>query len=420
MSRHDMGQGFHINSLHVKNFRSIQDVNLDIGSLTVLVGPNASGKSSLMDALRFVSNAFRWNLERAISYRNGIGAISRRRMDADELDFEIRICAEIRDHCIEYSFRIVGEDSGSFMVDEESCKVSGIDGSMDPIEFCIREGSMESPEWLLTELSKMGSDALNHIGTDNLNLFYILRIVIFLYDIRESAYNNQEDARVLYELFDELETHFRNMRFYNIFPDAIRDPQKMMDPHPLQEDGSNIGSVLRDISINHFRNMNRLRGSLDAMIHGITDLRVNPVGKYLVTELAHSDWPQNGLSNWFDISQESDGTLRLLAMLAAMNQRPSLPLIGIEEPELAIHPGALIALAEDIEEASRVSQIVLSTHSAELIDQFSINDIRAVEMVNGITEAGNVSESQRNAIKERLFSPGELHQMEGLRFHPPR
>ena len=166
--------------------------------------------------------------------------------------------------------------------------------------------------------------------------------------------------------------------------------------------------------------MDRLKESLGVMVQGITDLRIQLAGAYLVTELAHSDSDGNGSTQWFDLSQESDGTLRLLALLTAMNQRPPIPLIGIEEPELAVHPGAMEALAEDIDEASRVSQIVLSTHSPELIDQFSIDDIRAVEMVNGATEAGNVSESQRNAIKDRLFSPGELHHMEGLRFHPPR
>ena len=61
---------FQINKVWAKNFRSISDTSVDLDRLTVLVGPNASGKSNLLDLLRFIKDALRFDLEAAISVRH--------------------------------------------------------------------------------------------------------------------------------------------------------------------------------------------------------------------------------------------------------------------------------------------------------------------------------------------------------------
>ena len=68
-------------------------------------------------------------------------------------------------------------------------------------------------------------------------------------------------------------------------------------------------------------------------------------------------------SLWLDLLQESDGTLRMLAMLTILYQDPPQFLVGLEEPELAIHPGAMAVLADTIKEASLRGQVVVTTHS---------------------------------------------------------
>ncbi len=66
-----------INRVWARNFRSIADAAVELDPLTVLVGPNASGKSTVLDILRFVKDALSFNLEAAISMRNGLDAIRR-------------------------------------------------------------------------------------------------------------------------------------------------------------------------------------------------------------------------------------------------------------------------------------------------------------------------------------------------------
>jgi len=93
-------------------------------------------------------------------------------------------------------------------------------------------------------------------------------------------------------------------------------------------------------------------------------------------------------------------------------QDSPLTLIGIEEPELTIHPGALRVLYDFIDEASRTEQILLTTHSPDLLDCIDIDAIRLVERKNGITSIGLINEEQRKMVKDKLITPGELIRME--------
>jgi predicted ATPase len=102
-------------------------------------------------------------------------------------------------------------------------------------------------------------------------------------------------------------------------------------------------------------------------------------------------------------------------MLTALFQEPAPSLIGFEEPELAVHPGALPILYDYLVEASERSQIVITTHSPELMDLFDIDCIRVVERRNGVTTVAPVEERQRELVRKRLFSTSELLYAEGLR-----
>jgi predicted ATPase len=105
----------------------------------------------------------------------------------------------------------------------------------------------------------------------------------------------------------------------------------------------------------------------------------------------------------------------MLGILTALYQDPPLALITIEEPELAIHPGALGVLCDILLEASTRSQVIITTHNPDLIDRFPSQMLRVIEKVAGITYAGPISSVQLQAVKEKLFSPGELMRIEGLR-----
>ena len=204
------------------------------------------------------------------------------------------------------------------------------------------------------------------------------------------------------------------MSFYTIYPDALREPQKPFYSHPLEERGFNLASVLRNIKEqdDNFAET-AIRSALEKVVPSVNDFSVSQVGGYLVTRLHRRTTEGSGPS--FELARESDGTLRMLGILTALYQQPPRSLLAIEEPELTIHPGALGVLCDALQEASLRSQVIITTHSPDLINRFPADNLVVVEKEDGVTKAGPVNENQRRAIAEKLFAPGELMLIDGLR-----
>ena len=215
---------------------------------------------------------------------------------------------------------------------------------------------------------------------------------------------------LLRRLIDRLSS----FQLYHIFPNSLRDPQKVADSNPLAEGGENLASTLRDMIQRGNPFFSDLKLALGYAVPGVSDIRVSSAGSYLVIELKHVEDSRLQKGTWFDLSYESDGTIRLLATLTAISQEPALSLIALEEPELAIHPGAMSILAEAMTEAAVRGQILVATHSPDLIDKLPIDSLRAVAAEDGSTKVGSVAEHQLKSVREGLFLPGELHSMEGL------
>jgi len=110
------------------------------------------------------------------------------------------------------------------------------------------------------------------------------------------------------------------------------------------------------------------------------------------------------------LGQESEGLRRLLAFLIALYQNPPKETLIFEEPEKGIHPGALAVLADQFKAcaAEGRGQILLTTHSPELLNHFPPATIRAVEIEGYQTRIGPVAPEQLGALRDRLLLPGEL------------
>jgi predicted ATPase len=111
----------------------------------------------------------------------------------------------------------------------------------------------------------------------------------------------------------------------------------------------------------------------------------------------------------------SDGTLRAVGVLVALfqssnGQRPRVPLVGIEEPEVALHPAAAGVLLDALIEASQSTQVLVTSHSPELLDDSRISgeSILAVLAEEGITKVAPLDEVGLSVLRDRLCTPGEL------------
>lgn len=416
---------FTIDKVWAKNYRSIADASLELDPITVLVGPNASGKSNVLDALRFVKDALRFDLEAAVSLRHGFDVILRRTSGMRPDVMEIGITATVHrfprypySFRVDYSFTLAAESSGDYRVQQEFATVSSIEaGQQDPVEFRVENGRLTSPaSWAQYTGSgtRFRQDEDDEMVLDDTDLS--LRRVVRTWRLGGGVLRSEESENSIVTMaraLDTMLTRISQTRYYHIFPNTIREPQRLDSPYPLYEDASNMASVLRNMEREHVGVFARLKESLALLVPGVSNLEVTSAGGYLVVRLKHED-VQNG--GWLDLAQESDGTIRLLGLLTGLyHQGRPLPLIGIEEPELTVHPGALTALADVLKEASRRYQLIVTTHSPELIDRITdfrdVDPVRIVELVGGATQISPVSGAQKESVAQHLFSPGELHRM---------
>jgi predicted ATPase len=392
-----------ITRVRVKNFRSLADVDVELGPLTVLVGRNGSGKSAFVDVLRFMRDALLGGLDSAITKRGGIVSLLRYPSD-DDAEIEISVTVQLLTLEGEYTLAI-GNNHGRATITRERCVATAYDlnrsGDIDAAPTGIYElnrGQWSDDTTLQKEFCKALS-ALSEEETDLLLLPRVIGVPVTFFHIYRFLTNTQ---------------------IYVLYPEELRPPQKPANDPVLLEDLSNFASVLSRIQ--EEGRIPELSRPLSQIVSNVKGLRVVRHETYIITELQHQK--ANGATHWFALFEESDGTIRFLALLIALYQigpgnqpRPGR-LIAIEEPELMLYPGAVGVLSDVIHEAALRQQILITTQSPDLISQFAVSELRVVEQEDGITQIGPLDARQRDVINEELFSGGDLLRIEGLRRAP--
>jgi len=210
--------------------------------------------------------------------------------------------------------------------------------------------------------------------------------------------------------FKPLLQEIQGAAIYSIFPDTLRKPQSYHPAKPMSKHGDNWVSILRDQPAETWKP--DLIAALNRLTGDIVDLKVTSAASYLVAQFRHENATK--VSKWFNGSQESDGTLRVAGIITALLQEPPVRVIGIEEPELTVHPGAVSLLVDYLKQACRRSQVIVTTHSPEILDLVEPSDIRVVLRAGGVTSVARLHAHQRDAVKQGLMTLGELVRTEGL------
>ena len=125
----------------------------------------------------------------------------------------------------------------------------------------------------------------------------------------------------------------------------------------------------------------------------------------------------------FYAASMSDGTLRALAVLTALyqaNGNGGIPLVAIEEPETALHPAAASILRDALRESSRETQVLVTSHSPDLLDDSGISEANLLAVVSekNVTRIGPIDEAARAVLRKQLYTAGELLRLDQLRPEP--
>jgi predicted ATPase len=214
------------------------------------------------------------------------------------------------------------------------------------------------------------------------------------------------------------------MEFYTPDPEMMRNELDTTGSADiLDADGENTASVLDRLSHTQEATKARIDQYLQAIVPGLERVEAEEFRSYKLLNfylaVAGSAKP-----NVFLASAMSDGTLRALVLLVALFHNAGsdtrVSLIGIEEPEAGLHPAATAVLLDAIREASESVQVVVTSHSTDLLDNPEIpgDAIRAVSWENGQTEIMGIDSATRSALHDRLYTAGELMRMGGLTPEP--
>jgi len=371
-----------VRRVQITNYKSIARCRVELGPLTFLVGPNGSGKSNFLDAVRFVADSLDTTLEQALRDRGGIQSV-RRRSRGHPTHFGIRLDVALRDGRTGfYAFKVGAERDAGFVVQREECQlVPGLTGVQDT--FVVEEGA----------LVRSSREIPSALQRDRLALVAISGLAEF---------------RPAYE-------ELRRMAFYNLNPERIRDLQEPDPGHRLARDGRNLAAIVREMGrFEGGRVLTRVVEHLQAVVPGVVSAEQRALGPKETIEFRQQ--VAGDANPWrFLAAEMSDGTLRSLAILVAafqaeMNGGKGVSLVGVEEPELALHPGAAEVIAEVLCLASEHVQVVATTHSPDLLNHKAIRDeqLLAVSADSGGTMIGPLEPGARSALHDRLYAAGEL------------
>ena len=348
-----------IHAIDIKGYKSLQDVGIDLDPVTVLVGPNGSGKSSIVEVFRFLQEALLSSPDAAFRNRGGYNAVRHCRGKAsskseDEYASHISIHVSVRSRA-EKMFQ------GSYLVRFE------FDANGRPVE--------------LFETGKAAQ------GIENQERVFAVKNGKWeksVDGIEPSLATNRLALPLLSGLSDfaPLYQALTSIRSYNIDPAAVSTPHEPGSDRALAWNGANAAGILRLLEKEDRHLLNRILETVTAIIPTIQKIETKSLDRSV--SIAFREASGSGRrSAAFDARNMSEGTLRALAVLLAIYTIDPSALIILEEPERAIHPGAAAVLAEAIKEAGLTTQLLVTTHSPDLITYFDIHSLRAVERLKG-------------------------------------
>jgi predicted ATPase len=372
--------------VRVRNYKSIGKCDVRLSPLSVLVGRNGSGKSNFLDALHFIGDALQTSLDHAIRGRGGLDAV-RRRSTGHPRNFAVEVELNLPNwHVGTYGFEVAARREGGFAVKRERLIVRSprneVTARYDVQDATVVQSSN-------AHMPPAASDRLYLVTAAGLPEF-----------------------RAVYDGLLE-------MGFYNLNPGAMQALQSPDAGELLRSDGSNIASVIARLDADQPEAKRRIRDYLETIVPGITSVDRVQFGPQETLqfgqEVTGSRYPWSFFAN-----SMSDGTLRALGALVAVAQlagrKAPVRLVGIEEPETALHPAAGSALMDALREAAAHTQILVTTHSPDLLDQLDTKHdaLLAVQAKQGTTGIASVDAASLQAIQQHLYSPGELLRMDQL------
>jgi predicted ATPase len=362
--------------IELTNFLSYKHAELVLSNFTALVGPNASGKSNAVRAFRLLRDIPTYGLPVAIARHGGFDQL-RHRSNGRPNDPAIRLTFQF-DQAPEshYELALAAVAGKRYRVKQEHADIFyGNQGSYIGFEsdgkrvVTFREGR--------DDLATVVAPGQSALSTGTMAGF------------------------IVYNALRSIQTIETN-------PALVASLQEPSSTEEFDPAGANTSSIYESMGTPE---RERVADRLSAIVPGI--VRIEPRTFADQQTLAFVQDVGNG-NREFLAKQMSDGTLRAFAIMLALSQTTKPRLLVIEEPEVAIHLGALQSLVEILEAESDSTQVLITTHSADIIDEIALESLRVVWSEVGRSNLAPISAHTVDVLRTGMISPGALLRADAL------
>lgn len=322
----------HLSHLTLRNWRSFKNLDVPLGQRLVIIGPNASGKSNLLDAVRFLRDLARpgGGLQDAITSRGGLSRVRclfARNNNRGHVTVEVQVADGDREDSWSYRLSFKAEPAGRrrLVITEEVVTHDGVEVLRRPDAY-----DDDDPE-------RLTQTALEQIS------------------------ENRE--------FRELAQFLAGVRYLHLVPQVIRDASRAGDLVDDPFGGDFIARMNKVTPRTRDAWLRRVTSALQAAVPRFESLKVivDSAGRPHL-EAKYTNWRSSGARQ--DERDFSDGTLRLIGLLWSLVEvgKKGAPIL-LEEPELSLHPAVIRRLPSMLARAQRSNgaQLLITTHSPDLL-----------------------------------------------------
>lgn len=363
-----------LDHITVRGFKSIASIEkLPLRSINVLIGPNGSGKSNFIDVFAFLHEIREGRLQDYVAKSGGADRLLYfGSKETEEIHLHISFHGEVN----QYAITLAPTTGDSLYAKREvayfwnksthpSGPLGNILGSRNGEAGISDPNSTGVPDWVRQRLGKW--------------------------------------------------------RAYHFHDTSGKSPMKKRsdigDNRFLRSDGSNLASFLYFLRERQIASYNLIRKTVQRVAPFFDDFILEPT--QLNPDQIQLEWRHKNSDKYFNTAALSDGTLRFIALatlfLQPKEQRPSV--ILVDEPELGLHPTAITMLASLVKSAARETQVIVSTQSSLLLDEFEPEDVLVADRFEGGTQLSRLKPKELESWLED-YSLGQLWEKNKLGGRP--
>ena len=402
-----------VSRIVARNYKNIRlEDGIDFGALTILIGANGSGKSNLISLFQFlqecVSGSGADDQRGRTSFEDAVFSLGGARILDGSLDTPANVGLEyqfaIDEKETTLGIELLIQDFHRPVIIEREFLDSGRGLSNPPAYYRVHSGGNGgSGSGVVSVLGYppyrrpiRGSplphpEILRDIPVNELALSAMPRLLENSHFPPEAVPLYGPRGKIIYSSFNWKFNNANNMDLEQI---RLSEPKLGQSDFYVSPSGDNLALVLYNLIQVDFEFEELLNQMLKEILPLTRKLRAVPAGRFSLAV----EWNVEGCHEPFFLYEMSDGTVRMLCW-AVILLSPKLPsLIVIDEPELGIHPAWMPILAEWIKRAAQKTQVIVTTHSPDLLDHFT----------DQLSDDGYIYTFQQDSESQNHFKPKRL------------